>query len=244
VKEFVVTQKMKESENITSFYLKRKDGEPVPDFTNGQYVAVTLDIPGTAHKHTRNYSLSDSNDKDYLRLSIKKEEGAPEGIGSNYIHTHIGIDSVLSIGMPSGEFVLKQTEKPIVFISGGVGVTPLLSMFKEASKQQNNITFIQCVLNSTTQAFDFELSKLSGNASRFVKVFSAPLSSDILGENHDYHGFFSNEILKDLGVSNESHFYFCGPTPFMANVLRILKAFNVKNEYIHYEFFGPVEALN
>jgi len=244
MKDFVVTQKVIESKNITSFYLKRKDGEAVPSFINGQYVAVTTNIPGTPHKHTRNYSLSDSNEKDYLRLSIKKEEGNPDGIVSNYLHSNIDVDSVLQVGMPSGEFVLKQSKKPIVFISGGVGITPLLSMFKEASKYQNDITFIECVQNSDNEAFDNELSKRSTDKSRIVKVYSSPLSSDTLGVNYNYKGFLSADILKDLNISNQSDFYFCGPTPFMANVLSILKGLQVKKENINYEFFGPVEALN
>ncbi len=243
MKEFVVIQKIVESNNITSFYLKRKDGEPVPSFIAGQYVAITLEIQGSEHKHTRNYSLSDSNDKDYLRLSIKKEEGNPDGIVSNYIHSNIDIDSVLQVGIPSGDFVLKRTENPIVFISGGVGVTPLLSLFKQASKHQNNITFIQCALNSDAQAFDSELKLLSKN-NKFIKVFNVPLLSDVLGENYDYQGFISPDILNDLGISNNSDFYFCGPTPFMANVLKILDGLDVKIKNINYEFFGPFEELN
>lgn len=246
MKDFVVTQKTIESKNITSFYLKRKDGEPVPSFINGQYVAVTVEIPDTIHKHTRNYSLSDSNKKDYLRLSVKKEEGNPDGIVSNYLHSNIDVGSVIQVGMPSGEFVLKQTKKPIVFISGGVGITPLLSMCKEASKYQNDITFIECVLNSEYNAFDVELRELftTNESTRLAKVFSAPLSSDILGVNYDYQGFLSLDILKDLEVSNQSDFYFCGPVPFMSNALKILNQLNVKRENIHYEFFGPVEELN
>ena len=74
-------------------------------------------------------------------------------------------------------------------------------------------------------------------------MFSAPLSSDVLGGNHDYQGFFNSEILRDLGISNNSDFYFCGPTPFMANVLKTLDELNVKKENINYEFFGPAEEL-
>ncbi|WP_346881236.1 NO-inducible flavohemoprotein [uncultured Algibacter sp.] len=243
VKEFVVTKKVIESNNITSFYLKRKDGTVVPNFIAGQYIAVTLEIPGTTHKHTRNYSLSDSNDKDYLRLSVKKEAGNPDGIVSNYIHSSIDVDAVLSIGMPSGEFVMRKTENPIVFMGGGIGITPVLSMYKEAVKSHNNVTFIQCALNSGTQAFDDELSELTNDKSKFVKVFSSPLSTDILGENHDYQGFLNTEILRKLNISNNSEFYFCGPAPFMANVLKILDNLNVKKENINYEFFGPAKEL-
>lgn len=244
MKEFIVVKRVIESNSITSFYLKRKDGKPIPNFIAGQYVAVTLEIPGTNHKHTRNYSLSDSNDKDYLRLSIKKEEGNPNGVVSNYIHSKLTIDAVLLVGMPSGEFILKETENPIVFIGAGVGITPVLSMFKEAIKYHNNITFIQCVLNSESQVFENEINQLINDKSRFVKIFSTPLTTDIVGESHDYRGFLSSKILNSLNVSKKSDFYFCGPTPFMANTLKILDTLDVKKKSINYEFFGPVEALN
>ncbi|OBQ55040.1 NO-inducible flavohemoprotein [Tamlana sp. s12] len=244
MKPFVVTQKVKESSNITSFYLKREDGEPIPNFVSGQYVAITIEIPGTTHKHTRNYSLSDSNDKDYLRISVKKEEGNPNGMVSNYIHSNTEVGSVLQLGMPSGEFVLKPTKNPIVFISGGVGVTPLLSMFKEASKHHDNLTFIQCAQNSACQAFDAEIKASAGQKSRFVKVFDLPSPSDSLGVNYDYKGYFRPEILSDLGIKNTSDFYFCGPKPFMASVLSILKGLGVKDENINFEFFGPFEELS
>ncbi len=71
-KEFIVIDKKEENNVITSFYLKRKDGVAVPKFIAGQYIALTIEIPNTNHKHTRNYSLSNANGKDYLRISVKK----------------------------------------------------------------------------------------------------------------------------------------------------------------------------
>lgn len=243
MKEFIVTKKVKESSVITSFYLKRKDGSPVPTFSSGQYVTITVNIPNTLHKHTRNYSMSDASDKDYLRISVKKETGNPDGIVSNYLHSSITEGSLLSIGMPSGEFVLKETKNPIVFISGGIGVTPLLSMFKKASLEENrNILFIECVLNSETQAFKTELTKLA-TTSTVITVYSNPLEKDVLNENYHYKGYLTNEILDNLNVSNKSDFYFCGPTPFMANTLKLLKNIEVENSNINYEFFGPKDQL-
>ncbi|GGX14464.1 NO-inducible flavohemoprotein [Aquimarina muelleri] len=242
--KFIVIDKIKESDVITSFYLKRKDGTPVPTFLPGQYVALTIEIPNTNHKHTRNYSLSDANDKDYLRISPKKQEGNPEGIVSNYMHSNIDVGDILTLGMPSGEFVLKEVEKPIVLISGGIGVTPLLSMFKELIKKDNQkIIFLQCALNSETHAFSKEINELIKVNSKSVVVYSAPLDSDFLNSNYDYQGYLTAEILEDLNINNESDFYFCGPPPFMANTLKILKTLNVNQENINYEFFGPAEEL-
>ena len=244
VKEFVVINKVKESEVITSFYLKRKDGVVVPKFLAGQYIALSIEIPNTAHKHTRNYSLSDSTDKDYLRISVKKEASAPKGIVSNYLHSNIEIGASLYIGMPSGEFVLKENSRPIVFISGGVGITPLLSMFKEASKKKNQeITFIQCALNSKSHAFANEIKDLNNQKLKSAIVYNEPLTADELGKNYQYEGYFSAKIIKDLKVNTESDFYFCGPKPFMANVFKILLDLGVKEAHMNYEFFGPKEAL-
>lgn len=243
-KEFVVVNKVEENSVITSFYLKRKDGEPVPFFTSGQYIALTVTIPGTEHKHTRNYSMSDTNDKEYLRISIKKELGNPEGIVSNHLHNNVEIGDVLHIGMPSGEFVLKKTENPIVFIAGGVGITPLLSMYKEAIKnEKQEITFIQCTLNSDSHAFAKEIKEMKRENVTLSTIYSLPLSEDRIGTDYDYKGFLTSEIIKDLNIASNSDFYFCGPTPFMANTLEILEELHVASENINYEFFGPVEEL-
>jgi len=243
VKEFVVTDKVVESDVVTSFYLKRKDGSPIPNFIAGQYIALTLDIPNTDHKHTRNYSLSDSNDKDYLRISVKKEESNPDGIVSNYLHSDVEVGATLMMGMPSGEFVLKESTRPLVLISGGIGVTPILSMLKEiANKGEREILFIQCALNSSTRAFKNEIDALTVN-SKSVVVYSEPLPLDVLGENFDYEGYLTKNILEGLDIADESDFYFCGPTSFMSNILTILNDLKVDQECINYEFFGPKEEL-
>ena len=244
VKEFVITDKIEESDVVTSFYLKRKDDVPVPIFIAGQYISLTIEIPNTEHKHTRNYSLSDLNSKDYLRISVKKEAGNPDGIVSNYLHSSLNIGSTLTIGMPSGEFILKESNRPLVLMSAGIGITPILSMYKEAIKNgKQKIILIQCVLNSKTHAFKNEINHLLDNNSKSVVVYSSPLDSDVLGKDCDYEGFLTSEILNDLGVSKESDFYFCGPTPFMANTIDILNDLEVNEEHINYEFFGPVEEL-
>lgn len=244
-KEYKIIKKVVESDVVTSFYLKREDGTVSPNFIAGQYVALTVTIPNTSHKHTRTYSLSDSNDKDYLRISVKKEPGNPEGIVSNFLHSNKVVGDSLTLGMPSGEFVLNETKRPIVLLSGGIGITPILSMFKEAIKNNSQeVIFIQCALNSNTIAFKEEVNILLNEKSKSAVVFSEPLESDVLGRDYDFKGFLTKSILKELNITNKSDFYFCGPTPFMGNLLSILRDLNVDEEYINYEFFGPVEELN
>lgn len=243
VKEFIVIKKVIESDVITSFYLKRKDGTLVPNFIPGQYVSLTIDIPNKNHKYTRNYSLSDTPSKDYLRISVKKEIGNPKGIVSNYLHSNVDIGDVLLLGMPSGSFTLKNNDNPLVFISGGVGITPLMSMYKFAVEHDRSVHFIQCAVNSKVRAFKNEVLENVTSTTNSIAVYSAPLDIDTVEKDTNFKGYLSLNILKKAGVSTKSDFYFCGPKPFMVSAISVLKEFGVNKENIHFEFFGPAEEL-
>ena len=240
MKEFVVINKVKESDVITSFYLQRKDNTSIPQFTPGQYISLTIDIPNTTHKHTRNYSLSDTPYKNHLRISVKKEEGTPKGMVSNHLHSTITIGDTLLFGMPSGNFTLKNTENPLVLISGGVGITPLISMYLSTlTHKKRPIHLIQCVKNSNVQAFKNEIAEHANDQTTLTTIYSKPLSADQLTKDYNFKGFLTLEILKELKINPESDFYFCGPKPFMINTISILKLLNVPETNINFEFFGP-----
>ncbi|WP_186757763.1 NO-inducible flavohemoprotein [Echinicola salinicaeni] len=242
-KQFKVVKKTVESEIISSFYLQPVDGGSVPEFTPGQYIALSVAIPGHKHLHTRNYSLSDIPGKDILRISVKKELGNPAGVVSNHLHNNVKVGDTLEIGMPSGEFVLKDNDKPVVLIAGGVGITPLLSMYKTLSKRDQQALLIQCVINSSTQAFAEEIKSLQNEHSNAITIFSEPTLADRENRNMDYTGFLTLDILKEVWPEEACEVYFCGPKPFMAHVLQLLSAMEVPKDNIHFEFFGPSEEL-
>lgn len=243
-KDFVVIKKTKESALITSFYLQRKDGSAIPEFQPGQYVALTLNIPNTSHQHTRNYSLSDCTCKDYLRISVKREVGTPDGIVSTYIHDEVEEGTVLSVGMPSGEFVLQEEDKPVVLIAGGVGITPLMSMYKYLTRQTNrNVTMVQCALNSEVRAFENEIEEGKREGVTSMLLYDQPLETDVLKKDYDHQGYLDLATLASIPNLKESAIYFCGPKAFMANTLSLLSTLGIKEAAVHYEFFGPAEEL-
>jgi nitric oxide dioxygenase len=244
-KDFVVLKKVVESTAITSFYLQRKDGTAIPEFQPGQYIALTLTIPNTTHQHTRNYSLSDCNCKDYLRISVKKETGTPDGVASTYLHENIEEGAVLSVGMPSGEFMLKEEDKPVVLIAGGVGITPLMSMYKYLTNRTNRkVTMIQCALNSNVRAFETEIEEgKKREGVRSILLYDQALETDVLGKDYDHQGYLDAATLAAVPYLKESTVYFCGPKAFMANTLSLLNILGVEEEAINYEFFGPAEEL-
>ena len=245
-KAFVVTKKEAESSLITSFYLKPADGTEVPSFRAGQYVAVSVQMPNEPHLHTRNYSLSGCSTQKTLRISVKKEVGNPQGIVSAYLHEQIGVGDTLLLGIPAGEFVLQATQKPIVLIAGGVGITPLMSMFMELFHQSDNeVLFIQCAKNSSVHAFKEMSQKLAAQkpSLQVISMYDDPLSADVADGIQQFSGLLTLDVLKEKLSSLDADYYFCGPAGFMKSVQQLLLSADIPSEQLHYEFFGPSENL-
>ncbi|MFY7830119.1 MAG: NO-inducible flavohemoprotein [Flectobacillus sp.] len=237
-KEFIITKIEKESTIISSFYLKPLDGSPVPSFKSGQYVAVNISIPDSEHTYTRNYSLSGCPTQKTWRISVKRETGKPKGLVSNYFHEHLKEGDIIKLGIPSGDFTLEPTQKPIVLIAGGVGITPLMSMYMDLFHHaQNEVLFIQCAKNLSSHAFVERSRQLAEKKEKFsvISIYDEPASTD----QPDFQGFLSPEILQTNISSLDSEYYFCGPVPFMKQVKDMLLSLGVPEAQMHYEFFGP-----
>ncbi|KKB72235.1 MULTISPECIES: NO-inducible flavohemoprotein [Bacillus] len=249
-REFRVDQKVKESSLITSFYLKPEDGKPIASYEAGQYLTIKAEIEGEAYTHIRHYSLSDAPGKEYYRISVKREDAhgdAPAGIVSTYLHQQVQTGDILTFSAPAGDFVISSTDLPLVLISGGVGITPLLSMLNTTAEQQPNrqVTFIHSAKNSEFHAFKkhvADLAEKNENIRSFV-CYEAPSSEDRYLQNFDKEGFIDLEWLQSILPGRDADFYFCGPIPFMKAVNGALKEWGVPKNNIHYEVFNPVAIL-
>ena len=237
-KNYTIVKKEEESSIITSFYLKPSDNSAIPPFKAGQYVAVNVVIPDAEHTHTRNYSLSGCTTQNTLRISVKKESGHPAGVVSNYLHEIAQVGDTIKLGIPAGEFVLEPTHKPIVLIAGGVGITPLMSMYMDLFHHaENEVLFIQCAKNGEVHAFGQRSRQLADKKKslKVISIYDEPLSTD----QPDYNGLLTPEILKANISSLDAEYYFCGPVPFMKQVKQMLLALEIPEGQLHYEFFGP-----
>lgn len=253
-RKFVVRRKAVESDVITSFYLSPADRDPLADFLPGQYITVQIDHP-TTPTSPRNYSLSDRSGMGYYRISVKREVGpsasAPAGLISNYLHDVVNEGDVLNIGPPCGEFTLTPEQangRPIVFLAGGVGVTPLLAMLKSLAhaRVETPIHFIQAARDSRVQAFTKELRQIAAerpNVQVHVR-YDAPLADDLSAGRCDSVGLVDAGFLRNALPSRNAEFFFCGPKPFMSCINRALTTWGVDDAKLHYEFFGPKEELN
>lgn len=251
---FRVDRKVVESEVVTSLYLKPADGGPIAAFKPGQYVTVRVDHP-TTPTSPRNYSLSDRPGRDYYRISVKREVGptadVPGGLISNYLHDEINVGDVLEVGPPCGEFTLdveRVGERPVVLLSGGIGITPLLSMLHSLTANQvaAPVYFLHAARNSRIHSHAEEVRQLAAERDNVVThfVYDQPLQNDIAEGRCDGDGVFDAERLASLLPTTDAEFYFCGPKGFMAGVARDLMKWGVDEADLHYEFFGPKEELN
>jgi nitric oxide dioxygenase len=251
LRTFRVVRKTEESDVITSFYLAPADGETIADFKPGQYVSVHLTIPGQANRRIRQYSLSDAPGKPYYRITVKREDAMElkeAGVASTYLHQHIQVGDMLSLTAPAGDFILETDgDRPVVLIGGGVGLTPMISMLNTSVEleKRRKVTYIHAALNGHHHAFKKHVSDLTerhAQVSSYI-CYQAPTEADRSEGAFQKEGFIDLKWLKSIIAGPDASFYFCGPVPFMKAVNRALKEWGVRDEDIHFEFFGPAGTL-
>ncbi|MGE3241821.1 MAG: NO-inducible flavohemoprotein [Pirellulales bacterium] len=252
-RRFIVDRKVFENEIVSSFYLKPQDDGDLPPFKPGQYITVNVAHP-TTPTSPRNYSLSDRPGVNHYRISVKRElspeSGSPAGLISNYLHDHVVPGDILEIGPPCGEFTIDPAQlvnRRIVLLSGGIGITPIMSMFKSLAHHSAKVQvdFIHAARNSRTHALADEVRQTAAEQPHFRTHFryDAPHADDLAMNRCDSVGLIDGDFLRSWLPNENADFYFCGPKPFMVGVYRALKEWGVDDSRIHFEFFGPRQDI-
>jgi nitric oxide dioxygenase len=236
---FTVTRKVRESDEITSFYLSPADRGEVLAFHPGQYIGLRVWIDGVEHR--RNYSLSAaSGDARSYRISVKRESN---GTVSKYLHDRAEAGTTLDLFAPAGDFTLEHTERPLVLISGGVGITPTLAMLEAALKTKRRVHFIHAARHGGVHAFRDWIDGLAERHPQLKRFYC-------YAEHHGDHpqpdavGLLDESTLASwMPETRDVDVYYLGPLPFMKAVRRHLHALGVPRERSRFEFFGPAAAL-
>lgn len=237
VRKVRVVNKIKESDEVTSFYLRPVDGA-LWDFKPGQHLPVILNI-GDGKILMRSYSLSYVPSLTEYRISVKRER---LGQASRFLHDKVHVGDVIGIQKPAGDFVLDESsDRTIVLLSAGVGVTPVLSMLHQSAKlqTQRRVVWIHGTRNGDHHAFSGEVMGLEratiGRTSSHI-VYSRPLEKD--ADRYDSVGRITPDlvatIIRDLSSAD---FYICGPAAFTADLEHGLQQFGVEGRRINYETF-------
>src|SRR5262249_15962275 len=206
----------RESSSVVSLVLEPADGRPLTVPLPGQFVVVRLRPKADAPPVLRSYSLSSLPDPGRYRITIKQE---PNGIASSYVSSQLHMGDVLDVSQPRGAFTLGRGDLPVVLLSAGVGVTPVIAMLHALAAQASprRVWWIDGARNRLDHTFAREahdlLTKLL-HARSFVQ-YSRPEATDRLGIDYDAAGRLTVTVLEKLGVPRESDFYLCGPAAFM-----------------------------
>ncbi len=236
-----IYNKVKENDVVTSFYIKSEDGQKLKKNEAGQFIAIKPIKEGDNKNAIRQYSLSMKPGEEFYRISIKREE---HGLVSRYMHDNIQIGDTVEISDPLGKFILKDSNKPLVLLSGGIGVTPMMSMLYKAVEEKRDVIFVQAVLNSTAHTFKDEIKNIKKEHQNVKTAifYQNPLESDEKGKDYDFEGVVTKEWIEE-NLPKDGDFYFCGPLGFMKHVYDTLRGMNVLEDEINYEMFGPSKNL-
>jgi len=233
-----VLRKVHESELITSFYLVPADDEPLAPFIAGQYLTLVLDIDGQTIR--RNYSLSDAPQQPWYRISVKREAG---GTVSNWLHDRVEPGALLQVQPPAGEFTLDtHARRPLLLVTGGVGITPAMAMLEATAASGRPIRFIHAARHGGAHAFRERVDELAQAHENVEAVYIYDEPRD--GDNPHAVGRVDRELLaRQMPDDRDVDLYLLGPRPFMQAVYNHGLALGVPAAQLRYEFFGPTEDL-
>jgi ferredoxin-NADP reductase len=230
-----------ESQEVRSFELAAQDGSPLPGSLPGQYVIVKVRPAADQPPLARNYSLCGPPDAGTYRIGVKNEGGG----ASAFLDEHVRVGDMLEISAPRGTFTLAAGSAPIVLLSAGVGVTPVLAMLHAAASNDGasprEVWWIHSARNSAYQSFASEARTLVAGLKQghHCTIYSRPGDADRLGVDFDVKGHLALPLLVELGVPPSADFYLCGPGGFLAEIDAALAGWGVDPHRIHKEPFGP-----
>ncbi len=233
------------SADVRSFELTAEDGTSLPPALPGQYIVVRLRPKPDAPAIVRTYSLCGAPGAATYLIAVKNERG----VGSGFLHDKVQVGDGLEIGAPSGSFTLARGTTPVVLMSAGVGVTPMLAMLNAVvatdDASPRDVWWLHSARNKASHAFAGLARGLVGSVKHGNHwiTYSRPGTDDRPGVDFDRAGHLSVPLLREIGVPKDADFYLCGPAQFLEELQAGLTAWGVSPLHIRTEAFGPAPAL-
>ena len=238
-----VTKIVPESDDVSSIYLADPDGTALPTAHPGQY--LTLRVSGAADPPpVRSYSLSWTAGAGTYRISVKRES---HGTVSSYLNRSLQPGAVLEVAAPRGDFVLADGTGPVLLISAGIGVTPVLAMLYQLAKQQTEreTWWLHGARGPREHPFATEAHALLASLPHAREhVFYSAATPAERARVHAAEGHLTREALAGLAVPPDGTAYICGPSSFMADMQQALTTIGVAPAAIHTELFGALPSIN
>ena len=239
---FKITEKVEAATDIAAFTVV-----PVNDdidlsklsLSAGQYITVKTDPEDSDHLALRHYSLYSATSDKGIQFAVRRDNRNEHyGLVSNHLHDHLDVGDTILLSAPAGDFelnqdLIQQNDIPLVLVSAGVGVTPILSMLEAqvTANPKRPIVWVYACQNKEHHAFDSKVNELLAAADNV--------------EKHIFY-FESGQILDEAWLANlpkPADIYVCGSMMFMESIIDGLMALDHGVDSVHYEPFGPKMSL-
>jgi len=233
----VISDIIEETESTKTFRLMNNDQSKLPPFQAGQYINLFVNIDGV--ETARPYAVSSSpKTRDYYDLTVKRVEG---GFVTNYLLDKVSVGQLFSSTGPMGTFYHNPVfhGRDLVFLAGGSGIAPALSMIKDVLERKLDYRFHFIYASSYVHdvIFEKELRALAEKYENFI------LTEMISRPPKDYKGLTGHvtkeRVIEILGSVENKMFYVCGPTPFNNFCQEQLRLLNVPSRFVRIEANGP-----
>lgn len=209
-----------EARDVLWIELRRADGEALPAFTAGSHLEVHL-----PRQQIRHYSLC-NDPRETHRYCIGVGLSRDSRGGSKYLHERLKVGQALKVSAPRNHFPLDPTAGEAVFIAGGIGITPILSMIHACSAARRPWRLFYCARNRARAAFYEDLLTIDRDAIRFH-----------FDDEQQDRWFDVSAALSTIAA--DAHVYTCGPEPLM----RAVEAAGANRPagLLHFEWFSGRE---
>jgi ferredoxin-NADP reductase/MOSC domain-containing protein YiiM/ferredoxin len=236
-----VTKVVRETAAVSSIYLAAEDGTPLPVAPAGLY--VTLRVAGAGQPApVRSYSLSSAPGAAAYRISVKAEA---HGEVSPYLKRTLRAGSTLEVAAPRGDFLLDDGSGPVLLISAGIGVTPVLSMLHQLAQERSEreVWWISSARRPREHPLAAEARALLQSLPHARgHVFYSQATPAELHREHAVAGHVTKDTLAVLGLPASAQAYVCGPPAYMADVRDALTEVGVTSARVHMELFGALPS--
>ncbi|WP_264214017.1 benzoate 1,2-dioxygenase electron transfer component BenC [Leisingera thetidis] len=216
----------------TSFGLRVKLAKPL-GFLPGQYVNVT--VPGSG-RH-RSYSFSSAPGSDEPTFLIRN---LPGGVMSSYLGARVQPGDAVTLTGPMGAFYLRPVERAQLWLAGGTGLAPFLSMLEQVAEQgTDHPILLYYAVTRTADLVELDrVNELAGKIGNITVITILAAEEDA----HERKGFVTDHVTADDLNGGDCDVYLCGPPPMVDAVRGHFSKLGVEPANFYFEKFNPTEA--
>ena len=230
--EFTIIETKNETRDIKSTKLSF-DGNKF-DFKPGQYMMMELEVVDNENGNTRPLSIASSPTEDFLLFSTKISQTLFKQKINN-----LKVGDKIKLKGPMGIFVLKEDAKEVVFLGGGIGITPFRSMIKYATSKKLAMKLTLVYSNKTPADIvyrdEWPLFEKQNPNFKAVQTITDASDPSWKGKTGRINESMIREFCSDFG---KTLFYICGPPGMVDGLSNLLKTMNVPQQNIKIEKFG------